>query len=142
MPNLTDRQVYTQKVVQRSSPVKPRSKPQLDATSEIVVSVEVVPPKKRPSKQLARPALPPPPPSTVHSDEEEDRTKDFEDDYFERKPNVAKLKVAPAAPGSKYRRLVDLKVEPGDSDDAAECSVMKVEKHAAGSGDDDVGFVS
>uniref|UniRef100_A0A8D8FTS5 Zinc finger protein 557 n=1 Tax=Culex pipiens TaxID=7175 RepID=A0A8D8FTS5_CULPI len=134
MPNLTDRPVYTQKVVQRSSPVKSRSKPK---PSEIVVSVEVVPPKKRPSKQVARPALPPPPPSTVQSDDEDDRTKDFEDEYYERKPNVAKLKVAPAAAGSKYRRLVDLKVEPGDSDEAGECSVVKVEKHAASSGDDE-----
>lgn len=140
MPNLTDRSVYTQKVVQRTGPVRPRKPKADEETSEIVVSVEVVPPKKRvASKQVARPALPPPPPSTVHSDDDEDRTKDFEDDYYERKPNVAKLKLAPAAPGSKYRRLVDLKVEPGDSE-PGECSVVKIEKNAAGSGDEHVEF--
>ncbi|XP_055636893.1 zinc finger protein 624-like [Toxorhynchites rutilus septentrionalis] len=99
MPNLTDRQVYTQKVVQRC----------VRKAKEVFVDF-----KPRPKKRLGRK------PTTGSSMEESD-----EDDYsdeeepFEEKPSQQEEKAPPTEKQPEdtkplYQKLVDLKVEPGE----------------------------
>lgn len=109
MPNLTDRSVNNQKVVQRSGPPRIRKIKTEEADDKII------PPKKRIIRKIPKPKIP----FEQLSDEENESEEDS-------KPSVTVLvqppiKTEKRSPKRNYSKLVNLKVEvePGNrtSDD-------------------------
>ncbi|XP_058820044.1 zinc finger protein 569 [Topomyia yanbarensis] len=106
MPNLTDRQVYNQKVVQRSGPTRER-KPKLET-----IEVDHVSPKKRVGRKAPKPKVP-------FEDLPDNSSRSADEVSEEEKPISTELQGTDEAKTNKssfqhnYSKLVTLKVEPG-----------------------------
>lgn len=97
MPNLTDRSVYTSKVVQRSGPLRPRKPKVTDDSVEVKTPVT----KKLLGRSPTKPKKP------IVEDVDSDSSEASSD---EMKPNISAINVQ-AQECKQLGKLVDLKVE-------------------------------
>ncbi|XP_058449493.1 zinc finger protein 569 [Malaya genurostris] len=116
MPNLTDRQVNNQKVVQRSGPPREK-KPKLEE-----ITVDQLSPKKRVGRRAPKPKIAfedLPDNSNQSTDEEEEDEKPT----FSELAHSTEIEIDERSFNHNYSKLVTLKVEPGEigrSNDAKE----------------------